>query len=77
VFEIDVADFRAEWELEGDQDNVAVCELCEREMALTFHHLIPKQEAARYKGKMSKVLGLGFRIWFSKMSKVLGLGCRV
>ena len=53
-FEVDVADFRAEWEVEQADDDVAACELCEREMPLTFHHLIPKEEAARYRDKVPK-----------------------
>ena len=35
-------DFRPEWELVFDDDDEGICELCEREMPLTFHHLFPK-----------------------------------
>jgi len=51
---ISSSDFRPEWDLECVDDEVAVCGLCLREMPLTYHHLIPKQEAHRYREKMSK-----------------------
>ena len=54
AFEVDKARFQAEWELQDEDDTVAGCELCEREMPLTFHHLIPKQEAPKYKTRLSK-----------------------
>ena len=40
---IPAAEFRPEWDLVFDDDEEGLCEMCEREAVLTFHHLLPKQ----------------------------------
>ena len=53
--EVGESEFRAEWELEVEDEEVGGCELCKRpQMPLTFHHLIPKQEAHRYRDKLAR-----------------------
>jgi len=37
-----------EWELEDAEDDVSLCEVCAREIPLTFHLLIPLEQHARY-----------------------------
>ena len=36
-------EFRPEWTLACEDDEEGKCEMCKREMPLTFHHLIPKE----------------------------------
>jgi hypothetical protein len=38
-----IDDFRPEWDLVFDDDDEGLCEMCERETVLTYHHLVPKE----------------------------------
>jgi hypothetical protein len=53
-YEVAASAFRAEWEIEDADDEVSTCGLCDRQMPLTYHHLIPKEEAHRYRDKLSR-----------------------
>jgi hypothetical protein len=44
--QIRVSDFRPEWVLIFADDDEGLCEMCERETVLTFHHLVCKCSCA-------------------------------